>query len=200
MDRVVGVRELDLKGKEIISACFVRRSFPQVQWNKIYRAALMKKAVDAMPDIHLHRFEDFYMAFFYYYFAESFCSVTEGPFYVYRYSGRYLGKSVTFEMFQYYCQFMDVFPVIENFLRKRNDYDSHMYVLDGIRNTIRNLVLNILLTVPELTRDMVRVAVQYFGPDIMYDFLEKTGMFQVDCDTRKNLIPALLQRQASDKQ
>ena len=197
---IVGVRELDLKGKEILSACFIRRLFPWVQWNKIYRASLLKKAVATMPDAHVHRSEDIYMAFFYYYFAESFCSVTDGPFYTYNFKGRHLGKSTTFEMFQYYCQFMDVFPLIEDFLRRRGDYDTNMYVVNEMRNARRDDILQILLTVPELTRDMVRVAVQYFGPDIMYDFVEKTGLLRIKCDSRMNLIPVLLSRQVSNRQ
>ena len=199
-DEIVKVRELDLRGKDILSACFIKRRFLQVQWNKIYRASLMKKAVASMPDVHLHRSEDMYMAFFYYYFAESFCSVTDGPFYVYNYLGRNRGKSTSFEMFQYYCQFMDVFPLIEAFLRRRGDYEYYMYVVDEMRNEVRDSVLNILLSVPDLTRDMVRVAIQYFGPDIIYDFLDKTGMFRIRCDSRLNLIPVLLSRQASNKQ
>lgn len=99
-DEIVRVQELDLRGKEILSACFVKRLFPSVQWNKIYRAALLKKAVASMPDVHLHRSEDKYMAFFYYYFAESFCSMTDGPFYIYNFTGRYLGKFTSFEMFR----------------------------------------------------------------------------------------------------
>jgi glycosyltransferase involved in cell wall biosynthesis len=199
-EKTVASRELDLKGKEILSACFVRRLFSPVQWNKIYRAALLKKAVAAMPDVCLHRSEDKYMAFFYYYFAESFCSVKDGPFYIYNFAGNYLGKTITFEMFQYHCQFMDVFPLIEDFLRRRDDYDYNVYVLSELRNTIRDLVLSILLTVPDLTRDMVRVAVQHFGPDIMYDLVEKTGLLRVKCDSRMGLIPALLSRQTSKQQ
>ena len=197
---IVRVRELDLKGKEILSSCFIRRLFPSVQWNKIYRTSLLKKAVASMPDVHLHRSEDKYMAFFYYYFAESFCSVTDGPFYVYNYLGRNRGNSTSFEMFQYYCQFMDVIPLIETFLRKRDDYDCNRYVVDELRNMVRDSILNILLTVPDITRSMVRVAVQYFGPDIMYEFLEKIGLFHVKCDSRLRLIPVLLSRQASNKQ
>ena len=197
---ILKVRELDLRGKDILPACFIRRLFPSVQWNKLYRASLLKKAVEAMPDVHLHRSEDKYMAFFYYYFAESFCSVTDGPFYIYNFTGRYLGKSTSFEMFRYYCEFMDVFPLIEQFLRRRDDYDCNRYVLDELRNTIRDLILSILLEVPDLTRDMVRVAVQYFGPDIMYDFLEKIGLSHIKCSSRMNLIPALLSRLPSSKQ
>ena len=199
-DEIVKVREFELKGKEILPACFIKRLFPHVQWNKIYRAALLKKAVASMPDVHIHRSEDKYMAFFYYYFAESFCSVTDGPFYIYNFNGRNIGKSTTFEMFQYHCQFMGVFPLIEDFLRRRDDYDSNIYVIDEMRNSVRDLVLNILLSVPDLTRDMVRVAVQYFGPDIIYDFLEKIGLFHVKCDSRLSLIPVLLSRQPSKKQ
>ena len=199
-DGINKVRELDLRGKEILSACFIRRHFPSVQWNKIYRAALLKKAVAAMPDVHLHRSEDKYMAFFYYYFAESFCSVTDGPFYIYNFKGRHLGKTTSLEMFRYYCQFMDVYPLIEDFLRRRGDYETNMYVVDEMRNTTRDTVFSILLTVPELTRDMVLVAVQYFGPEFMYEFLEKIGLFHVKCDSRLNLIPRLLSRQPSNQQ
>ena len=199
-DRIYKVRELDLRGKDILPSCYIRRLFFPIQWNKIYRAALLKKAIASMPDAHVHRFEDNYMAFFYYYFAESFCSVTDGPFYLYNYWGRSNGKNITFEMFQYYCQFMDVIPLIETFLRKRDDYEYYVYVMDEMRNSARDHVLRILLTVPELTRDMVRVAVQYFGPGIMYDFVEKTGLLRIKCDSRMNLFPALLSRQNSNKQ
>ena len=195
-NEIVGVREIDLnlRGKEILPACFVRRLFLFNQWNKIFRTALCKKAVAAMPDIHLYRSDDMYMSFFFYYFAESFCSVTDGPFYIYYFSGKYFGRFMTFEMFQYQCQVMDAFPLIEDFLRRRNDYEYNMYVVDEMRNTTRDTVLNILLSVPNLTRDMVRVAVQYFGPDIMYDFLEKVSLFHVKCNSRLNLIPRLLSR------
>ena len=199
-NEIVGTKELDLRGKEILSACFVNRLFPYTQWNKIYRAALLKKAVAAMPDVHLDRSEDMYISFFYYYFAESFCSVTDGPFYVYHFSGKYFGKSMTLELFQNYCLVMDAFPLIEDFLRRRGDYEYNIYVVDEMRNTTRVLVLNVLLTVPVITRDMVRVAVQYFGPDIIYDFLEKTGLFRIKCDSRLNLISVLLSHQPSNRQ
>lgn len=199
-DEIVKVSDLNLRGKEILSACYITRLFPYMQWNKIYRTSLLKKAVAAMPDVHLHRYEDMYMAFFYYYFAESFCSVKEGPFYVYNYPGKHLGKNITLVMFQYFCEFMDVFPLIEDFLRRRGDYESNIYVLDGMRNAVRCLVSNILLEAPDLSRDMIRIAVQYFGTDIMYDFLSRIGLFYVKCDTRQNLIPRLLSRQASIQQ
>ena len=196
----VRVRELDLRGKDILSACFVRRLVPYMQWNKIYRATLLKNAVADMPNVHLHRSEDMYMAFFYYYFAESFCSVTDGPFYTHKFKGNFLGKFISFKMFQYHCQVMDAFPLIEGFLRRRNDYESNMFVVNEMRNSFRDLILNILLTVPVLTQDMVRVAVQYFGADIIYDFVEKTGLLRVKCDSRLNLIPVLLSRQPPKKQ
>ena len=200
-DAIVGApRELDLKGKDILSASFIRRLFTWIQFDKIYRAALLKKAVASMPDVHLDRAEDMYMAFFYYYFAESFCSVKDGPFYVYHFSGRILGKTMTLDMFQRHCQFMDALPLIEDFLRRRDDYEYYTYVVDGMRNTTRDLILTLLLTVPDLTRDMLRVAVQYFGPDIIYDFVEKTGLLRVKCDSRMGLIPVLLSRQAVNKQ
>ena len=199
-DGIYRVRELELHGREILPACYIRRLFLPAQWNKIYRASLLKKAVEFMPDVHLHRSEDNYMAFFYYYFAESFCSVKDGPFYIYNYQGRSLGKTITLEMFQYYCQFMDVFPLIEDFLRRQDDYEYHMYVVDEMRNSVRDHVFEILVTVPDLTRDMVRVAVQYFGPDIMYDFVERIGLSHVKCDSRLNLIPVLLSRLPSNKQ
>ena len=199
-DEIVGVRELDLRGKEILSACFVRRLFPYTQWNKIYRASLLKKAVASMPNVHLDRNDDLFMAFFYYYFAESFCSVTDGPFYIYNYVGRNMGKTVTLDLFRNHCEFMDAFPLIEQFLRRRNDYDSNRYVVDEMRNTARDSVLNILLPVPELTRDMVRVAIQYFGPDFFYDFLDRIGLFHVKCDSRLSLIPVLLSRQTVKQQ
>ena len=199
-DEIVRVRELNLRGKEILSACFVKRHFPYMQWNKIYRASLLKKAVAAMPDVHLDRSEDMYMVFFYYYFAEFFCSVTDGPFYVYNYVGRNNGKTVTTDLFQNHCHFMDAIPLIEDFLRRRGDYEYNMYVVDAMRNATRDSALNILLSVPDLTRDVVRVAIQYFGPDIMYDFLDKTGLFRIRCDSRMNLIPVLLSRQATNNQ
>ena len=199
-DGIYRVHELDLKGREILSACFVRRLFSHMQTHKIFRAALCKKAVAAMPDIHLYRADDVYMSFFYCYFAESFCSVTDGPFYVYNFAGRFLSKSMTFDRFQELCQTMDMFPLIEDFLRRRDDYDSNIYVLDEMRNTRRDLILTNLLTVPNLTQDMVRVAVQYFGPDIMYDFVEKTGLLRIKCDSRINLVSVLLSRQHSRQQ
>ena len=199
-DGIYKVQELDLRGREILSACFIRRLFSHMQTHKIFRAALCKKAVAAMPDIHLYRADDMYMSFFYYYFAESLCGVTDGPFYIYNFKGRYIGKSMTFDRFQELCQTMDMFPLIEEFLRSRDDYDSNIYVMDEMRNTRRDLILTHLLTVPNLTHDMVRVAVQYFGPDIMYDFVEKTGLLRIKCDSRINLISVLLSRQASNKQ
>jgi glycosyltransferase involved in cell wall biosynthesis len=199
-DEIAGARKLDLKGKEILSACFIRRLFPYVHWNKIYRTSLLKKAVAAMPDVHLDRADDMYMAFFYYYFAESFCSVKDGPFYIYNFAGKYFGQFMTLDMFRNHCQVMNAFPLIEQFLRRREDYDSYRYVVDGMRNINRILVLNILLTIPDLTRDMVHVAVQYYGPDIIYDFVEKTGLLRIKCDSRMGLIPVLLSRQPSNQQ
>ena len=187
-------REVQSTGNSILYDCFVNHRFQHNLWNKIYRADICRKAVESMPDIQLQHYTDQYLSFFLFYFAESFRSVQDGPFYRY-----YMGEGVSTkrpdaEQFKALCEASGIFPCLEKFLRDRNQYETHVSVLDAMRNTLCCDMIGKMLTIPTLTREIIMTAQEHWGSGIVFDFLAETGMFKYPCGTRQHMVSDLIDR------
>ena len=194
-------REIESRGKNILYDCFVNHRFQPNLWNKIYRADVCRKAVEAMPDIQLQHYTDQYLTFFLLYFAESFLSVQDGPFYRYHMGEGVSTKRPDAEQFKALCEASGIFPRLEKFLRDRNQYETHVSVLEAMRNTLCCDMIGKLLTIPDLTREIIMTAQEHWGSGIVYDFLAETGMFKYPCNTRQHLVSDLIDRtRAQDRE
>ena len=194
-------REIQSAGSNILYDCFVNRRFQHNLWNKIYRAEVCRKAVENMPDIRLQHYTDQYLTFFLLYFAESFRSVLDGPFYRYHMGEGVSTKRPDAEQFKALCEASGIFPRLEKFLRDRNQYETHVSVLEAMRNTLCCDMIGKMLTIPDLSREIIMTAQEHWGSGIIYDFLAETGMFKYPCNTRQHLVSDLIDRtRAQDRE
>ena len=197
--RIFRSRTMESQGTNILYDCFVNHRFMHNLWNKIYRAEVCKEAVGAMPDIQLHHYTDQYLSFFILFFAQSFRSVVTKPCYRYHFGGGVSTTAPDSEQFKDLCEVSNTFPLLEKFLRDRNAYETNVSVLDAIRSTLRMDMVNKLLSIPSLTRETIFTALEYWGGDVIFDFLEATGMFKHPCENRMNLVSDLISRQRADR-
>ena len=197
--RLFRAREMESHGTNILYDCFVNHRFMHNLWNKIYRAEICKEAVSAMPDIQLHHYTDLYLSFFLLFFAESFRSVITKPCYRYHFGGGVSTKTPDGEQFRNLCEVSRTFPLMEKFLRDRNAYETNISVLDAIRSVLKKDMVNKLLTIPNLTREIISTAIEYWGGDIIFDFLSETGIFKYSFDSRLSLVPNLVERFNADQ-
>lgn len=197
--RIFCSREMESRGTNILYDCFVNHRFMHNLWNKIYRTKVCKEAVSAMPDIQLHHYTDLYLIFFLLYFADSYRSFTTKPCYRYHYGGGVSTKTPDGEQFRDLCEVSRTLPLMEKFLRDRNAYEMNVSVLDAIRSVLRQDIVNKLLTIPSLTREIISIAIEFWGGDIIFDFLSETGMFKYPCESRLGLVSDLIDRFKADQ-
>ena len=197
--RLFRSRTLESNGTNILYDCFVNHRFLHNLWNKIYRAEICREAVDAMPDIQLYHYTDQYLSFFILFFAKSFRSVLTKPCYRYHFGGGVSTKTPDAEQFRDICQVSKALPLMEKFLRDRNAYETNSSVLDAIRSTLHIDIVNKLLTIPTLTREIIFTAVEYWGSDIVFEFLNATGMFRYPCESRMSIVSDLIERDRANQ-
>lgn len=183
--------DLSLTAPDILSYCFILHRFSHNLWNKICRADPCRKAFADMPDCSLPYYNDMYALFFVLYHASTFRSVSTEPLYLYRFRGIGSYADPTPRQFEDLCAAMKMFPLIERFLSGQNDLDRHRYVLDAMKDDIYRDALTKLLTVSDLDPELIRTACRAFGPDILFDFLRKIGLMQVQVSSRQGLIQRL---------
>ena len=197
--RVFRSRTMESHGTNILYDCFVNHRFMHNLWNKIYRAGICREAVNAMPDIQLHHYTDQYLSFFILFFVKTFRSVVTKPCYRYHFGGGVSTSTPDSEQFRSLCEVSKTFPLMEKFLRDHNAYETNVSVLDAIRSTLRTDMVNKLLTIPTLTREIIFIALEYWGSDVIFDFLDATGMFKHPCENRMNLVSDLISRNRADQ-
>ena len=197
--RIFRSREMESHGTNILYDCFVNHRFMHNLWNKIYRAEVCKEAVNAMPDIQLHHYTDLYLIFFILFFAESFRSVKTKPCYRYHFGGGVSTKIPDGEQFCNLCEVSKTLPLMEKFLRDQNAYETNVSVLDAVRSTLRRDMVNKLLTIPTLTREIISTAIESWGGDIIFDFLNEMGMFKYQCNSRLSMVSNLFDLHNADQ-
>jgi len=197
--RVFRSREMESRGTSILYDCFVNHRFVHNLWNKIYRAEVCKEAVNAMPDIQLHHYTDLYLSFFILFFAQSYRSVITKPCYRYHFGDGVSTKTPDDEQFRDLCEVSRTLPLMEKFLRDHNAYETNVSVLDAIRSTLNGDIVNKLLTIPSLTREIISTAIEFWGGDIIFDFLNETGMFKYPCESRLSMVSTLIEQFKADQ-
>ena len=83
-------------------------------------------------------------------------------------------------------------PAIEEFLRRENALDNNRFLLESVRNTLRNGLLNGLLRLPKITKENIDLVVKSWGSDVLYDFILETGLLGVKCKSRDKLVTTLV--------
>ncbi len=197
--RVFRSHEMESRGTNILYDCFVNHRFMHNLWNKIYRAKVCKEAVQAMPDIQLHNYTDMYLSFFILFFAKSYRSMNTKPCYRYHFGGGVSTKKPDVEQFRDLCEVSKTLPLMEKFLRDQNAYETNVSVLDSIHSILRKDMVNKLLTIPNLTREIISTAIEFWGGDIIFDFLSETGMFKYPCESRLSMISTLVEQFKADQ-
>ena len=197
--RLFRSREMESHGTNILYDCFVNHRFMHNLWNKVYRAEICKAAVNAMPDIQLHHYTDLYLSFFILFFAESYRSVTTKPCYRYHFGGGVSTRTPDGEQFRNLCEVSKTLPLMEKFLRDQNAYETNVSVLDAIRSSLSRDMVNKLLTIPNLTREIISTAIEFWGGDIIFDFLSETGMFKYPCESRLSIVSNMIDQYKADQ-
>ena len=103
------------------------------------------------------------------------------------------------EQFRDLCEASKTLPLMEKFLRDRNAYEMNVSVLDAIHSAFCQDAVNKLLTIPNLTREILATAMDSWGSDIVFKFLEQTGMFKYPCESRLSLVSDLIERYKADQ-
>ena len=88
---------------------------------------------------------------------------------------------------------------MEKFLRDQNAYETNVSVLDAIRSSLNRDMVNKLLTIPNLTREIISTAIEFWGGDIIFDFLSETGMFKYPCENRLSMVSNLIDQYKADQ-
>ena len=180
------------EGVDLLYDCYSLHRFPHNIWNKIYRREVCRAAVETMPELQVSQAADVLQTFFFLYYAKTFRSVTDGPYYEYFVGNGISTHTPTAKQFEKVCAASAILPAIEGFLKRENTLDKNRFLVDSIEIVLKSDVVNKLLTLPEITKETIDLAVKSWGSEAVYDFIKATGLFDVTCQTRYNLIPTLV--------
>ncbi len=112
------------------------------------------------------------------------------------YEYRFLGAGVfssppTARQFEQMCSTSEILPLIEEFLRDRHEYAARQFLVDSIGIVLRCGVLDKLMGLPEITEDTIRLAVEHWGSELIYDFIKGTGLLDVPSGNRYGMATKL---------
>ena len=184
-------KEWSSEGLNILYDCFSMDRFKIYIWNKIYRGDLCRTAAAAMPDLRISFPADVLQTFFFLYFAKTFRSVPDGPYYEYSVGNGISTHAPTAKQFAAFCAGSAILPALEEFLKRENALENNRFLLDAIRIHLMSGVVNELLDLPEITRETIELAVKSWGSGVLYDFIKATGLLDVKCKSRYRLVYAL---------
>ena len=182
------------EGVNILYDCFSMHRFPYCLRNKIFRGEVCRVAVASMPDLRISLAEDVLQAFFFFYYARTFRSVTDGPYYEYFVGNGISTRATDAKQFAQMCSASIILSAIEQFLRSRNEYETHQFLLESIETSQKMFVLNMLLTLPKITKETIDLAVKSWGSEVLYDFIKATGLLDVKCKSRDKLVTTLVEQ------
>ena len=146
----------------------------------------------AMPDLQISLPADILQTFFFLYYAKTFRIVSDGPFYEYSVGNGISTHTPTAEQFAKLCAASAIIPAIEEFLKRENALENNRFLLEAIKNLMKSGVLDTMLALPEITQETIDLAVKSWGSELIYDFIKATGLLDVECMSRYNLIPTLV--------
>ena len=78
------------------------------------------------------------------------------------------------------------------FLQQENALENNRFLVDAIKIHIKSGLLDTMLALPEITKETIELAVTSWGSEVVYDFIEATGLLDVKCKSRYKLVPALV--------
>ena len=185
-------KELTSEGVGILYDCYSLRRFPYNYWNKIYRGEVCRTAAASMPELRIRISTDLYLTFFFLYHAKTFRSVTAGPFYEYYVGNGISTRAPSVKKFALKCASSAIVPAIKGFLLRENVLENNLFLLESILATQKRVVLSMLLSMPEITKETIDLAVKSWGSEILYDFILATGLLDAKCKSRGKLVPALI--------
>ena len=190
-EKLIRQEVLTSEGDSILYDCFSMHRITHNYYNKIYRGEVCRRAAAAMPDLQIRQFADLYLLFFFLYYAKTFRSVTDGPYYEYFFGNGISTRAPKEKQFAELCASSAILPAIEGFLKRENALEMHESLLESIGDILKSDVVNKLLTLPEITKETIELAVKSWGSEVVYDFIKATGLLDVKCKSRSNLIYAL---------
>ena len=156
-------------------------------WGKIYRKELCRRAVEQIPDTPFTcALEDYYMFFIIGFFARSYYGVPEEKLYIYR-EGVGIAKNV--ELVLRSVKFL---PALADFLRRQNALETHKKMLNLVAWRLRENAVSTLLATRKLEPAMFKEAVRCWGAQILYDFIVRLGVFNVETKDRNYILPRLI--------
>jgi glycosyltransferase involved in cell wall biosynthesis len=180
------------EGVNLLYDCYSLHRFPHNIWNKIYRREVCRAAVETMPELQVSQAADVLQTFFFLYYAKTFRSVTDGPYYEYFVGNGVSTRPTTMKEFAGMCACSAIPPAIEEFLKQENKLETHQFLVDSIRIILKSGMLSKLLTLPEITKETIDLAVKSWGSEILYDFIKAPGLLDVKCVSRYQLVTVLV--------
>lgn len=190
-EKLIRQQPMTSEGSNILYDCFSMKRFPHNYYNKIYRGDLCRAAGAAMPDLRIRQFADLYLLFFLLYYAKTFRSVSDGPYYEYFFGNGISTCAPDEKQFADLCASSAILPAIEWFLKRENALDDNRFLLESIGTILKSDVVNKLLTLPEITKETIDLTVKSWGSEVVYDFIKAMGLLDVKCKSRYKLIYAL---------
>ncbi len=123
-----------LKGKEVFNKCFLERAYWIQLWNKLFDAALVKKAFTYMPDEYMPKAQDLYTYFVIAHFAESYYGWNSEPLYFYNFGSGYTGRIRNdLDTFTRYCSQYKVINALKDFSARENCPVETTEVIERLR-------------------------------------------------------------------
>jgi len=192
-EKLIRQEPMTSEGDRILYDCYTLHRFTHNIVNKIYRREVCRAAVEMMPDLSLRQFTDLYLSFFFLYYAKTFRSVAD-IYYEYMFGNGVSAHSPDAKQFSELCACSAILPAIEWFLKRENTLDKNRFLLDAIGTILKSDVVNKLLTLPEITKETVDLAVKSWGSEVIYDFIRSTGVLDIKCESRYKLVPSLVEQ------
>ena len=192
LKRMLASNNWTSEGISILYDCFSMHRFTLNICNKVFRGNVCRAAAASMPDLRLSAAADVLQSFFFLYYAKTFRSVTDGPYYEYFIGNGVWTHAPTAEQFTRLCRASAILPAIEEFLRKENALENNRFLLDAIGIVIKSGVQEKLLAMQEITPEIMDLAVKTWGNDVIYDFIKATGLLDVKCKSRYQLVTTLV--------
>ena len=146
-----------------------------------------------MPDLRITLPADIFQSFFFLYYAKTFRSVPDGPYYEYSVGDGISTQKPTEKQFTQLCASSAFLPAIEKFLQQENALENNRFLVDAIKIHIKSGLLDTMLSLPEITQDTIDLAVKSWGSEVLYDFIKATGLLDVKCETRYRLVTGLVE-------
>lgn len=126
---------------EISDRCYCQRMFSWSLWNKVYRSSVVKKACQNYESNYFNAAEDAYQFFLFCYFSNVLKTIKTKPLYCYRLGSGLTTRQTSIDQFEGYAKEILAAQWIENFLKRRNDYDRFSRQVKTLKETLMNTVI-----------------------------------------------------------